>query len=251
MFFNDEKIADSKEKEQILKGIQPKHQGCFRVFRTARFFCVGFLGLALLLTILPLFGDLGGAANHQLYNPTKLLLVLASILAGVVAFVVKALFLRKPPFDDWVYEIAKAQLGTEVIFYDSKRLYIQFDRKLQEKNKKEFVTEMSDKSIHYSYFYVKTFIDEGVIVVECTKRQPIPKKASFSAEDDKLWNVFPIGLTIHPVLQTIAPMGWYLNDMQKNPDMLDTIPSVSMLIAGGTGCYEENTVIPLYNNIVQ
>ena len=250
--FNDLKIADDMQHEQILKGIQPKHQNCFKFYKISRFFAIGLLGLSIIGLICRLIDSdrLKGITSSEHFPVALLLLVLGAIIAGLLAVVTKTLFLRKAPFDDWVFDIAQKRLGTDVIFYDSKRLYIQYDRSGKEVDKREFVTEMSDKSVHYSYFYVKTYIDEGVIVVECTKRQPIPNRASFKPEDDKYWNVLPLGLTIHPVLQTVAPMGWYLNDQNKNPDLLETIPSTSILICGGTGCYAEDTPILMYNNIV-
>ena len=259
--FNDQNIADNRDQEQILKGIQPKHQRCFKFYKGCRFTAVFALVLGILLIIIKAITSSSGTSENG--EPTSqlsffsgswvitaiLLLFGVTIISIVLAAVTKSLFLRKAPFDDWVFEIAEKYLGTSIIFYDSKYIYIQYDRRGKEVDKKEFVTEMSDKSVHYSYFYVKTFIDEGYIQVECTKRNPIPDRASFSPSDDKYWNIFPMGLTVHPTKQTIAPIGWYINDQNINDDMLRTIPSTSVLICGGTGCYDKDVPILMYDSI--
>ena len=238
MFNNNEKdskpvndgIANSKQEEQFLRGIQPKHQLCYKAFKTLRI--VGILGLALaaILFALTFVEALNMLTSNSIYRKFVLILGIASVASIALAFIDKALFLRKAPFDDWVYEIAEKRLGTSIIFYDSKNIYIQYDRGGKEVDKREFVSEMSDKSVHYSYFYVKTLIDEGYIMIQCKKRQPIPERASFSPADDKFWNIIPIGLTIHPIRQQIAPLGWYLNDQNKNEELYETIPSTSILI---------------------
>ena len=238
MFNNNEKdskpvndgIANSKQEEQFLRGIQPKHQLCYKAFKTLRI--VGILGLALaaILFALTFVEALNMLTSNSIYRKFVLILGIASVASIALAFIDKALFLRKAPFDDWVYEIAEKRLGTSIIFYDSKNIYIQYDRGGKEVDKREFVSEMSDKSVHYSYFYVKTLIDEGYIMIQCKKRQPIPERASFSPADDKFWNIIPIGLTIHPLRQQIAPLGWYLNDQNKNEELYETIPSTSILI---------------------
>lgn len=230
-------IANSHEDELVLRGVQPRHQLAYRIFKVSRAFSIGLVILAALM-----FG-LTFVSNEIFKRFTVLKFYrmgILYVLAGAAIFLLimlffRLVFLRKAPHDDWVFEVASKRLGTEIIFYDSRYLYISYDRTGKEVDKKEFVTEMSDKSEHYSYFYVKTFIDRGVIQVECTKRQPIPTMAKFSEKDDLFWNIVPMGLTIHPVNQTIAPIGWYLNDQNKNEQMLQTVPSTSVLICGGTG----------------
>ena len=236
-------IADTRDQEQVLRGIQPKHQICYKVFKTLRMTAIlSLVGAALLfgLTFVPAFTMF---TRFKIYRMFIIGVVLFALACIVIAIIDRALFLRKAPFDDWVYEIAEKRLGTSIIFYDSKYIYINYDRGGKEVDKKEFVTEMSDKSIHYSYFYVKTFIDEGVIMVQCKKRQPIPERANFSPNDDKFWNIIPMGLTINPTSQKVSPIGWYLNDQNKNPELYETVPSTSILICGGTGCYDKNTPI--------
>lgn len=249
---SDQSIADSKEQEQVLKGIQPKHQRCFKFFKSCRFLGILTLSFGVIAFILTFIPNLNFLTKHSFYRKYVFGgLCLVGLFFVLLAVVDRVLFLRKAPFDDWVYEIAEKRLGTSIIFYDSKYIYINYDRGGKEVDKKDFVNEMSDKSIHYSYFHTNTFIDQGVIQVECKKRQPIPKKALFKVEDDKFWNIMPLGLTIHPERQTIAPIGWYLNNQNINEELYDSIPSTSILIAGGTGCFEKHTAIPIHNTLLQ
>lgn len=246
---SDQRIADSKENEQILKGIQPKHQLCFKFFKICRFLSIFAAIIAAILFGLTFFPNLDWLTAHQWYRYGDAGMMGIALVIALIAILDRALFLRKAPFDDWVYEIAAKTLNTTIIFYDSKYIYINYSRGGKEVDKKDFVTEMSDKSVHYSYFYIKTDIDEGYIVVECKKRQPIPDRASFKPDDDKFWNIVPLGLTINPKTQSVAPIGWYLNNQNENPELYETIPSTSILIAGGTGCFEKHTVIPVPNTL--
>ena len=250
-------IANSHDDVQVLKGIQPKHQIAYKTFKVCRFlaiFGLVFSVLAIVAALVavktgnPVFMRLTANKFYRLYFCVGLIVI--SLVILTFGIIVKLLFLRKAPFDDWVYEIAEKRLGTSIIFYDSKYIYINYDRAGKEVDKKEFVTEMSDKSIHYSYYYIKTFIDQGVIMVECKKRQPIPDRASFSPNDDKYWNIIPMGLTINPNTQKVSPIGWYLNDQNKNPELYETVPSTSILICGGTGCYEKNTPVLMYDTLI-
>lgn len=247
----DDGIANSHDQEQILKGIQPKHQVAYKIYKFCRIYMILSLLIAGMLFGLTFIHMLDMITTHKFYR----LFIIGVLISGVVmllfGFVIRATFLRKAPFDDWVYEIAEKRLGTSLIFYDSKHIYINYDRSGKEVDKKEFVTEMSDKSIHYTYYYIKTFIDQGVIMVECKKRQPIPERASFSEKDDKFWNIVPMGLTINPKTQSVSPIGWYLNDQNKNPELYETIPSTSILICGGTGCYAEDTPILMYDTLIK
>lgn len=223
-------IANSHDDVQVLKGIQPKHQICYKVFKFCRLMSILLLigdGVFFAFTFVPTMQFI---TKYKFYRMGILCLVGVSVALLLIAIIDKLLFLRKAPFDDWVYEIAEKRLGTSIIFYDSKYIYINYDRGGKEVDKKEFITEMSDKSIHYSYYYIKTFIDQGVIMVECKKRQPIPERASFSPNDDKFWNIVPMGLTINPNTQKVSPIGWYLNDQNKNDELYETVPSTSILI---------------------
>lgn len=230
--------TDKDQEQEKLRGVIPQHYLAYRIFIVLRWAALAFVIFSVIFfggqfIDNPLFSMISQSRYYRMG-----ILVLLGCAAACLVFcgLIWLIWLRKPPFDDWVFEIAEKKLGTEVIYYNSRCLYIQYDRaSAKEVDKKEFVTEMSDKSIHYSYFLVKTFIDEGVIQVECTRRQPIPERASFSADDDLYWNIIPIGLTVNQVTQGISPIGWYLNDQNKNDLMVETVPSTSILIAGGTG----------------
>lgn len=246
----DDGIANSHEQEQVLRGVQPKHQVAYKIYKFCKIYMVLGLFFAALLYGLKLVPVMDFITKYQIYT----YIVLGTAASGVVVllfgFMLKGLFLKKAPFDDWVFEIAEKRLGTSIIFYDSKHIYINYDRSGKEVDKREFVTEMSDKSIHYTYYYIKTFIDEGVILVECKKRQPIPDRASFKPDDDKFWNIVPMGLTINPKTQSVSPIGWYLNDQNKNPQLYETIPSTSILVCGGTGCLSKDTPVLMYDTLV-
>ena len=246
---DDRSIANDKEEEQVLKGIQPKHQRCFKFFKICRTLGIMFIVGAILFFIFTFIPMLQMFTRFKIYRLSIFALLIATIVLFLLAIIDRSLFLRKAPFDDWVYEIAEKRLGTSIIFYDSKYIYINYDRGGKEVDKREFVTEMSDKSIRYSYFYVKTFIDDGVIMVQCKKRQPIPNTASFSYKDDKFWNIFPMGLTINNVTQKISPIGWYINDQNINDELYSTIPSTSLLVAGGTGCFSKDTPVLMYDTL--
>lgn len=250
-FFDDSNIADDRQDLVQFQGIQPKNQVAFRLFKTFRMLGIFFLALAGIAFGLTFVKQFTQVTSLPIYRIAILGLGGAGVVLIILMLLIKLLFLRKPPFDDWVFEVAQSRLGTKVIFYTSKCLYINYNiASAKEVDKSDFVKEMSDKSIHYSYFLVKTFVDQQVIQVECTKRQPIPDRASFSPEDDLFWNIIPVGLCINNVTQTISPVGWYINDQKINDNLVQTIPSTSMLIAGGTGCHIKNSEIVMYNTLI-
>jgi len=234
--FDDSNIADSRDQEVVLKGIQPKNQVAFKlfkIFRTLGVLAAVFGAIMFGLTFVPNFKMVTGA---QLYKVGILIFVGLALLLFFLMLCMKLIFLRKAPFDDWVFEVAQRALGTDLIFYTSKCLYIKYDiASAKEVDKRDFVTQMSDLSIHYSYFYVDTFVDQQVIQVECTKKQPIPKSAVLEPEDDIFPGIIPLGLTINNTSQKVSPISWTLNPNNSNPNILETMPSVSLLIAGGTG----------------
>lgn len=247
----DDGIVNTNDKERVLKGIQPRHQTAYKIYKFCRyifFLCIIAALIGFALTFVEATKKFTGLA---FYRYGLIVLVIIGILFIVFGMVVKAIFLRKPPFDDkWVLDIANKFLGTELIYYDSKYIYIEYNRTSQEKDKREFVTDMTDKSPNYSYFYIDTNIEQGVIIVECKKRAPIPKTAEFKREDDKCWNIVPLGLCVNTTTQQISPVGWRLNDTENNPELLDLGPAYHVLIAGGTGCFEPNTPIPVYDTLI-
>lgn len=229
-----------REGEEKLRGVIPQHYLAYRIFKVFRIAAILFAILALILFILGFTNNraLVLLTDSDYYGTLIFILLGITGVSCLFMLILYVLFLRKPPFDTWVYEVAQKRLGTEVIYYNSKCLYIGYDvAAAKEVDKRDFVTEMSDKSDHYSYFYVDTFVDQQIIQVECTKRQPIPERASFDKDDDLFWNIIPIGLTINHVTQNVSPVGWWLNDNNKDERLVATVPSTSILIAGGTGCH--------------
>ena len=157
----DEKIADSKEQEQVLKGIQPRHQIAFKVFKGSRVLGIFGIIFAVMLIILQKYVHaFDMITSLKIYGYAIKMFLLAAAACFLVMSITKMLFLRRAPFDDWVFEIAEKRLGTDVIFYDSKHIYIQYDRFGKEVDKRDFVSKMYDKYIHYFYFYVKKFINK-------------------------------------------------------------------------------------------
>ena len=153
----DDGIVNTHDQDQILRGVQPKHQIAYKTYKA----CIYLLIIGLLLTALffgitfvPMPVDfLQGIIQSETYRKFVLICGAVSIGIFLIGLLIKLLFLRKAPFDDWVYEIAEKRLGTSLIFYDSKHIYINYDRSGKEVDKREFVTEMSDKSVNYSYYY--------------------------------------------------------------------------------------------------
>lgn len=241
--FNDSNIADDKKQEQVLTGIQPKNQFAYKIFRICR--ALGIIGIILagLAFGATFIKQTEKITSMTIYRNGVFILAAAALFLLFIMIMMKLLFLRRCPFDDWVFEIAQRRLGTQVIFYTSKCLFIQYDiAAAKEVDKKDFVTEMSDKSNHFSYFLVHTYVDQQVIQVECTKRQPIPDMAKFTTDDDLFWNIVPLGLTRNNQTQGISPIGWWLNDQNRNEELVPTVPSTSILICGGP--LSLDTIIP-------
>jgi DNA segregation ATPase FtsK/SpoIIIE-like protein len=65
------------------------------------------------------------------------------------------------------------------------------------------------------------------------KSNKIPTEAILMDSTDKVWNFIPLGVTIRKNKE--VPVGWYLNDQNYVEGAYDTLPSTSILIAGGTG----------------
>ena len=244
-------IANTHDAEQILRGVQPKHQVAYKIYRFCKIFGITGIILAGMLFGTTFIEAMSMISTKVWYRYIILGLAAISIVLLLFGFLVKALFLRKAPFDDWVFEIAEKRIGTSIIFYDSHYIYLNYDRGGKEVDKRDFVSEMSDKSVLYSYYYIRTDINIGYIQVECKKRQPIPNKALFKQSDDTLWNAMPLGLTINPNTQSISAIAWYLNDQNKEETHYNTVPSTSILICGGTGCYNHDTPILMYNTLVR
>lgn len=230
-------IADDKKQERVLYGIQPRRQKIYKFYKLLRLYFWFILAFSIIMIGVTFIQDstVQSITGNKYYRYIAIGILGITLVILLILLFIKHILLRKCPFDDWVYDIAQKRVGTDVIFYDNKYLWIQYDRGNKEVDKKDFVIEMSDKSDKYSYFYIKTWIDEGVLQVETKKKTVIPDKASKNMEDDKYPNIIPVGLARDDVHQKISPIGWWINDNEKNKEMIMTSPSVSMLIVGGTG----------------
>lgn len=238
-------LVDDKTKEQKIFGIQPKNQFALRLYLALLVLGMLMLVLGILSTIILMYT-----------NPPKLLLIImyyiriTTLILGIFcipfSYVIKSIFLRKAPFDDWIYEISATSLGTKVIFYTSKSLFIQFDRNNKEVDKKDFILKMAERSDNYSYFLVRTYIDEGFLEVTCTKKQPLPTYVEKKVEDDNYITAVPLGVALNNNTKKVEPVTWRINTEEKVKGILDTLPAVSIAIVGGTGSGKSVTL----NNIL-
>ena len=227
-------IDKGKDNEKI-KGIIPLHYSTYLFYKRC---------LILLVIAVVIYGLLVLFRSRLSYSIlgidilsilSKLVVVVILLLVGILLFI-KFIILRKCHFDDWIYDICSKRLGTETIYYDSRYLYIDYDRaSTKELDKYEFATEMSDKSEFYSYYLVKTYINEGVLQFKTKKKEQIPNKAVRNEKEDLYYNLFPIGLAVNNEAQTVSPIGWYINNQNINENYVPTLVSVSSIICGGTG----------------
>lgn len=239
-----------RQEEEKLTGILPKRLVLFRTGRVLSWFGVGIIFISILLLIL---------IKKRIFtffnDPSLLIMLLLYFLAFGVALIalsilIKVLFLKKAPFDDWIMTVARKYLSTEVIFYDSKYIYVEYDRNVKEADKHDFVTNLTDLSDHYSYFFVEAYIDDGFIQVKCEKKEVIPSMATLDQDkDDLYWNLIPMGLAINTETRKVSPIGWYLNDNNKNKEFVDSVPSTSCAISGSTGCLSKNDLIKVYGEL--
>lgn len=183
--------------------------------------------------------------NFSLLNLKYYTYIVFSALLIISLFIY--LFKLKPPkFDYWVRDIAAARLNTKVIFFDRKKIYIEYNVSLKRKEIQDFITEISDKSNYYTYYIDKIDIDRYVVSIIINKKQEIPKLCVLDKSKDDIWNIIPLGEARNNELKTISVIGWYLNDLNVKEDMVKTLASTSFLIAGGTGSGKsvlENTII--------
>lgn len=162
-------------------------------------------------------------------------LLYTSILGLSFCALIYLIVLRGGKFDRWIVDIAAKNLSTEYIWYKKNILYINFDRNLNKKNIMDFVKIISDKSTKYTYYCENIDIDRALITLRVVKKEQLPTKTSIDTNTDTAWNIIPLGDVVNHNLRRISPIGWWLNDNNKRDDMLTTIPSTSLLIAGGTG----------------
>ena len=157
---------------------------------------------------------------------------------GISVFITVFIYffrLKKPKFDDWIVDLAYKHMSSKYIWYKKKKLFIDFDRNLNKKNVMEFIRELCDKSDHYTYYFNEIIIDQGIASLTVTKKQEIPTKSSLDLSKDTAWNIIPLGDAVNHKLKNVSPVCWWLNDNNKRKDVIETTPSTSILISGGTG----------------
>ena len=157
--------------------------------------------------------------------------IFALIIFGLMYFTLN----KKVGFDHWVLDIAQKKLNSQAIYFTPKKILIGYDLTIKAKDIKDFIDELSDDSGKYTYYYNKTDIDRSLIFITPTKRKPLPTKSTIDIKTDVAWNIIPLGEVVNHEKKTITPICWYLNEETKRDDVLQTIPSTSILISGGTG----------------
>lgn len=192
-----------------------------------------FLVLSVTLKCLPNFIDMTVVFPYiGIIDPY---LSYAIIILSVLLLLVWFFFLKRPVFDSWVLTIAHRRLGTQKVYYTRKRLYISYDVTLNRKDIKEFITEISDKSNKWTYFLQKLDIDNYYFSMTISKKQEIPKRCVINKSTDTVWNFIPMGEARNDKTKKVSVIGWYLNDNKARPEAIESLPSTSLLIAGGTG----------------
>ena len=166
------------------------------------------------------------------YNIIFIFLLIINIL---LAILIHKLKLTPPKFDNWVKDIAYKRLSCDYIFYNRKMLFFEYDVSLKKKDISEFITEISDKSNRYTYYLNKIDINNYVASVIVTKKEEIPERCEINKDCDNAWNIIPMGLAVNNDRKCISSVGWMLNDNIKKSEMVQTLPSTSLVIAGGTG----------------
>ena len=168
-------------------------------------------------------------------NQFTFVLVIFSILL-VIDILLYFTKLKKPKFDEWMVDLAVKHLSSEYIWYKKNILKVDFDRNLNKKDVMEFITELSNKSTRYTYYFNNLDFNQGAASITVTKQQKVPDRAELDIEkDDTAWNVIPLGLAVNHKLKKVTPVCWWLNDNIKRKDVMITNPSTSILISGGTG----------------
>ena len=159
------------------------------------------------------------------------LIVLAIIL------IVSKVFFSGPDYDYWLPDVAQRRISTDKIFYDKKNLYCTYDIMLNIKELKDFVTEMSDRSTTFTYYFNWSDINQQLLCLTPVRKESIPERCTLDRDKDTAWNVVPLGLTVNDKLKKVSEIGWWLNDEDKSrmDEMYVTQVSNSILVAGGTG----------------
>lgn len=244
----DDKLTQyNVETEQVLKGIQPKNQAAYRLFKKLRALTVGVLILGILLSASKFIRSADFITQNDLFSVLILFVLMVAVGCLLLSFVVKAIFLRKVDFDYWAFEIFSKRLGSQVLYYTSSCIYVDYDISLKHKDILEAISECTDKSMYYTYFFVQTYIDSHVVCIEITKKKPLPESCEKTELETSTWNIIPFGLAVDELTQTIAPVGWFVTNDEKNDRFIQTSESVVVMVIGGTGCHAVGEEVPMFN----
>jgi hypothetical protein len=198
--------------------------------------CIGLIvALSMFVTQFQIKNKQNEAILTLFVSKVNGILVIISVLILILVIIVNVTKLRHPKFDLWVTKIAKDKLSTETIWYNKEKLFFGYDVNINRKQIQDFVREITSKSNKYTYYLGRIDIDQQVIVITPVIKKEIPKKCNVDKEHDDKWNFIPLGLAENHELRDITPIGWYLNNDDKMDRIVNTLPSTSILIAGGTG----------------
>lgn len=171
----------------------------------------------------------------HMISPIVGFLFIIMIVCSVLFIIIWLFWLRPPRFDRWLKDIAKKRLSCEYIFFTRHYLFIQYDVSLDKKDIEEFVAEISNKSELFTYYLDNIDINSYTISINIAKRKVLPKRCNINIKADTVWNFVPMGMAVNHELKDVTPIGWYINDNNDAEKVVDTLPSTSILIAGGTG----------------
>ena len=171
----------------------------------------------------------------KILSPFSSMSFLIGIVSLCIFLIVYLIGLRPPAFDRWVRDIAKKRLSCEYIFFNRRGIFIQYDVNLEPKDIKDFIQALNNRSERFTYYLDNIDVDSYTVSINIAKRQVIPKKCTIDTKKDTTWNFCPMGLAVNDDLKKITDIGWYMNDNNSSDEAIETLPSTSMLIAGGTG----------------
>ena len=229
----DNEVGESKEEEMK---VLPYHEFWFTIQNLdISILCIGIIGL-LCVYVFPHFLP-DWKIIYDLKHNYKLISIFmyGTITSGLILLALRMTVMKMPKFDDWIFDIAQKHLSSEYLWYKKEIISLDFDRNLNKKDILDFVRELSNKSEHYTYYFVDIKMDEGIVILKPTKKREIPTRATINVKTDTAWNIIPLGEAVNHELRDISPICWWLNDNIEREDVLKTLPSTSMLVAGGTG----------------
>jgi hypothetical protein len=181
-------------------------------------------------SVIPLFETIKG-----MLNPFSGICRTACWTTGPLLMLVYIVGLKPPMFDRWVRDLAKKRLSCSYIFFKGKYLFIHYDVSLSRNDVMDFVREISDKSEHFTYYLDNIDIDSYTVSINIAKKQAIPKRCSIDKSSDTSWNIIPLGEAVNNERKTVSPIGWKINNQTERKEMVNTLVSTHLIVAGGTG----------------